>query len=330
VIHRRDFITLLGGAAAAWPLGARAQQRDRMQRIAVLMGNSESDSEAQSWLTVFVKELTRLGRVEGRNVQIHRRWTNNDIDRTRIFAKELVELQPNVILTDSTLATAAMQRETRTIPIVFVLVADPVGSGLVASLPRPGGNVTGFQAYEDTIGGRWLQMLKEIAPGIRRAAAMYNPDVAPYAKYFLGPFEAAAQALAVDPIAAPVRNDTEIEAAIDALRQEQGGLIVLSDGFMHDHRMAIIAATTRNKVPTISGVPDFAGEGGLLSYVPRFSDMFRLAAGYVDRVLKGDKTTDLPVQAPVKWDLVINLKTAKALGITVPLPLLGLADEVIE
>jgi len=328
-MRRREFITLLGGAAV-WPVAARAQQRDLMQRIAVLLANSESDSEAQSWLTTFVEELARLGRVEGRNVQIHQRWINNDIDRIRILAKELVELQPNVILTSSTPATAAMQRETGTIPIVFVLVADPVGSGLVASLQRPGGNVTGFQAYEGTIGGRWLQMLKEIAPGVRRAAAMYNPDVAPYAKYFLGPFEAAAPALGVDPIAAPVRNDAEIETAIDALGREQGGLIVLSDGFMHDHRAAIIAATTRNKVPTISGVPDFAGEGGLLSYVPSFSDSFRLAAGYVDRVLKGDKTTDLPVQAPVKWDLVINLKTAKALGITVPLPLLALADEVIE
>jgi putative ABC transport system substrate-binding protein len=275
MMKRREFITLLGGAAA-WPLAAWAQQGDRMQRIAVLMGNSESDSEAQSWLTVFVQELARLGRVEGRNVEIHRGWTNNDIDRTRIVAKELVELQPNVILTDSTPATAAMQRETRTFPIVFVLVTDPVAQGLVASLSRPGGNITGFQAYEGTIGGRWLQTLKEIAPGIRRAAAMYNPDVAPYAKYFLGPFEAAAQALAVDPIAAQVRNDAEIETAIDALRREQGGLIVLPDGFMHDHRAAIIAATTRNKVPTVSGLPDFCGEGGLLSYVPRFSDMFRL------------------------------------------------------
>ena len=232
-MRRREFITLLGGAAV-WPVAARAQQRDLMQRIAVLLANSESDSEAQSWLTTFVEELARLGRVEGRNVQIHQRWINNDIDRIRILAKELVELQPNVILTSSTPATAAMQRETGTIPIVFVLVADPVGSGLVAGLPRPGGNVTGFQAYEATIGGRWLQMLKEIAPGIKRAAAMYNPDVAPYAKYFLGPFEAAAQALAVDPIAAPVRNDAEIETAIDALGREQGGLIVLSDGFMHD------------------------------------------------------------------------------------------------
>jgi putative ABC transport system substrate-binding protein len=328
-MRRRDFITLLGGAAA-WPLSARGQQRDRMQRIAVLMGNSESDSQAQSWLTVFVQELARLGRVEGRNVQIHQRWTDNDLDRTRIFAKELVGLQPDVILADGTPATAAMQRETRTIPIVFVLVTDPVAQGLVASLNRPGGNITGFQAYEGTIGGRWLQMLKEIAPGVRRAAAMYNPDVAPYAKYFLGPFEAAAQALAVDPIASPVRNDTEIEAAIDALRQEQGGLIVLPDGFIQDHRTAIIAATARNRVPTIFGVPDFAGEGGLLSYAPSFPDSFRLAAGYVDRVLKGDKATDLPVQAPVKWNLVINLKTAKSLGLTVPLPLLGLADAVIE
>jgi putative ABC transport system substrate-binding protein len=328
-MERRDFITLLGGAAV-WPLAARAQGRNRMRRIAVLMGNSESDSEAQSWLKVFVQELARLGWVEGRSVQIHQRWNNNDIDRTRIVAKELVELQPDVILTDGTPATAAVQRETRTIPIVFVLVTDPVSQGLVASLNRPGGNITGFQLYEGAIGGRWLQMLKEIAPSIRRAAAMYNPDTAPYAKYFLGPFEAAAQALTVDPIAAPVRNDAEIETAIDALGREQGGLIVLSDSFMHDHRAAIIAATARNKVPMISGLPDFAGEGGLLSYVPSFPDSFRLAAGYVDRVLKGDKTSDLPVQAPVKWELVINLKTAKALGITVPLPLLGLANEAIE
>jgi putative ABC transport system substrate-binding protein len=294
------------------------------------MGNSESDSEAQSWLAAFVEELARLRWVDGRNVRIDRRWTNNDIDRTRIVAKELVGLQPDVILTEGTPATAAVQRETRTIPIVFAVVADPVGSGFVTGLPRSGSNLTGFQAYEAAFAGKCLQMLKEIEPRIGRAAAMYNPDIAPFAKYFLGPFEAAAQALAVDPIVAPVRSDAEIETAIDALGREQGGLVILSDGFMHDHRAAIIAATTRNKVPMISGLPDFPREGGLLSYVPSYPDMFRLAAGYVDRILKGAKSIDLPVQFPTKYDLVINLKTAKALGLTVPNTLLVSADEVIE
>jgi putative tryptophan/tyrosine transport system substrate-binding protein len=328
-MRRRDFIALLSGAAG-WPIAARAQQLDRMRRVAVLMGNSESDSAAQSWLTTFVQEMARLGWVEGRNVQVDRRWTNNDIDRTRIFAKELVQLQPDVIFTDGTNATAAVQRETRTIPIVFVLVADPIGSGLVVGLARPGGNLTGFQAYDENIGGKWLQMLKEIAPGIRRAAAMFNPDAAPYAKFFLSSFEAAAQTLAVDPIVASVRNDADIEAAVDGLGREQGGLVVLADGFMHDHRAVVVAATTRSKVPTISGVPDFSTEGGLLSFVPSFSDIFRLAAGYVDRILKGDKATDLPVQAPVKWDLTINLKTAKGLGLTIPPILQATADEIIE
>jgi len=259
--------------------------------------------------------------VDGRNVRIDQRSGNDDTERIGAFAKELVGLQPDVILAAGTPATTALQRETRTIPIVFSVVADPVGSGFVAGLPRPGSNITGFQIVDKSIGGKWLQMLKEVAPSIRRAAAMYNPDSGPFA-YYLGPFEAAAQKLIVDPIIAPVRSDS--------LGREQGGLVNLSDGFITSHRAAIIAAADRNKVPTIAEPSFYTRDGGLLSYGPNFTDMFRRAAGYVDRILKGEKPGDLPVQLPTKYDLTINLKTAKALGLTVPQSILLQADEVIE
>ncbi len=227
--------------------------------------------------------------------------------------RDSIDLQPDVIFSGSTPATAAIQQETRSTPIIFAIVTDPVGSGFVAGLPRPGGNLTGFVHVEGSMAGKWLQMIKEIAPRITRAVAMYNPDAAPFVEYFLRPFEAAAQALAVTPITTTVRNDVEIETAIDALGHEHG-LILLPDSFLGGHRATIIAASTRNKVPAIFSTPTFAKDGGLLSYGPNFPDIFRRAAGYVDRILKGDKTDDLPVQLPTKYDLVINLRTAKALG----------------
>jgi putative ABC transport system substrate-binding protein len=238
-MRRREFVTLL---AVAWPLAARAQQGERVRHVGVLLGWSESDPQFRSWFAVFVQELARLGWANGGNVLIEQRWTNADINRARPLAKELVQLQPDVILVSTTQVTAALQQETRTIPIVFAAVADPVGSGFVAGLPRPGGNLTGFINIEGATGGKWLQIIKEIAPHIRRAAAMYNPDTAPYAKYFLGPFEAAARALVVEPIATPVRNDSEIEAVITSLGREQGGLVVVTDSFMGVHRGAIIGA----------------------------------------------------------------------------------------
>jgi putative ABC transport system substrate-binding protein len=329
-MRRREFMMLVGGAAVVWPLMARAQQGERARRVGVLLGWSESDPQFRSWLTVFEQELARLGWANGGNMRIEQRWTNADIVRAGPLAKELVDLQPDVILVSTTPVTAALQRETRTIPIVFAAVADPVGSGFVASLQRPGGNLTGFINIEGATGGKWLQMIKEIAPYIKQAAAMYNPDTAPYAKYFLGPFEAAARALMVEPIVTPVRNDAEIEAVITSLGREQGGLVVVTDGFMGVHRGAIIGAAIRNKVPSIFEVSFFARDGGLLSFGPSYPDFFRRAAGYVDRILKGDKPSDMPVQVPSKYELVINLKTARAFGLTVPASLLATADEVIE
>jgi putative ABC transport system substrate-binding protein len=330
VSTRREFISLLGGAAASWPLAARAQPGERVRHVGVLLGWSDSDPQFRSWFAVFVQELARLGWANGGNVRIEQRWTNADVDRARRLAKDLVQVQPDVILASTTPVTAALQHETRTIPIVFTAVVDPVGSGFVAGLPRPGGNLTGFINIEGTTGGKWLKMIKEIAPHIRRAAAMYNPDTAPYAKYFLGPFESAARALMVEPIVTPVRNDAEIEAVITSLGREQGGLVVVTDSFMGVHRGAIIGAATRNNVPSIFEVSFFARDGGLLSFGPSYPDFFRRAAGYVDRILKGEKPGDLPVQVPAKYELVINLKTARALGLDVPPQLLARADEVIE
>jgi putative ABC transport system substrate-binding protein len=328
-MRRREFIAGLGGAAV-WPLAPRAQQRDSLRRVGLLIGVPENDAEWQSFLAAFIQELARLGWEEGHNVRIDRRWTNDDADLVRTFAKELAGLQPDVIVAITSPATAAMQRETRTIPIVFAVVTDPVGQGFVAGLPRPGGNLTGFSQVEPPIAGKYLQMLKEIAPCIKRIAFMYNPDFAPWAKSALDAFEAAAQALDVDPLDVPVHSDSEIETAIDALGREQTGLVSLSDGFMAPHRAAVISAVTRNKVPTIYGQPAFAREGGLMSYMPSFPDMWRGAAGYVDRILKGENPADLPVQRPTRYELIINLKTAKALGLTIPPNLLAVADEVIE
>jgi putative tryptophan/tyrosine transport system substrate-binding protein len=332
-MRRRDVITLAASAATlplARPLAAQTQQRDRVRRVGMLWATSESDPELQSLIATVIQELARLGWVEGRNVRIDQRWTDDDVDLARTFAKELAGLEPDVIFAGGSLATAALQRETRTIPIVFTGVFDPIGQGFVTGLARPGGNITGFSNVEGPFIGKQAQMLKEIAPGIRRVAAMYNPDFATFEKLYLDSFQAAAQALALDPVDAPVHSDAEIETAIDALGREEGGLIGLPDGFMNAHRATVIAAATRNKVPTIYRSPAFAREGGLMSYAPNLPDMFRGAAGYVARILRGTKPADLPVQLPVKYEMVLNLKTAKALGIEVPTITLLRADEVIE
>jgi putative tryptophan/tyrosine transport system substrate-binding protein len=330
--RRREFITLLGGAAAAWPVAARAQQGDRMRRVGVLMAFSESKPEFRSLIDTFVQGLARLGWVDGRNVQIDVRWAGGDVGQMRTFAKQLVEAQPDVILAGTTPATAALQRQTRTIPIVFVIVADPVGAGFVAGLPRPSGNMTGFINAEPVMGGKWLEMLKEIAPRAQRTAIMFNPDTAPGGgTYFLAPFEAAARSLAEELIVVRVRSDAEIEAGLASLGREQAGLIIMPDAFMAVHQATVISAATRNSVPTIGAdLPNFAKEGGLLSYGASFPDIFRRAAPYVDRILRGANPADLPVQAPTKYELVINLKAVKALGLDVPPTLLARADEVIE
>jgi len=326
---RREFITLVA-SAAAWP--ARAQQAERMRRIGVLMAFSESNPDQRSLIDAFVQGLAQLGWIDGRNVQIDVRWAGSDVDRMRTLAKQLAELRPDAILGNSTPVTATLQRETRTIPIVFVIVADPVDAGFVAAWPRPGGNITGFVSAETVIGGKWLQMLNEIAPRVKRTAIMFNPDTAPGSgKYFGGPFVAAARALGEEPIVIRVRSDAEIEAGLASLGREQAGLVIMPDVFMTVHVATIISAAARNNVPAIGAdLPNFAKEGGLLSYGASFSDIFRRAALYVDRILRGANPADLPVQAPTKYELVINLKTAKALGLTVPRSLLAIADEVID
>jgi len=263
-MRRRELLTLLGGAAA-WPLVARAQQNG-VRRIGVLMGWAESDPEAKADLAAFVQGLAQLGWAEGNNLRIDYRWANGDVDRMRMFAKELVDLRPDVILANTTPATAALQRETRTLPIVFVIVSDPVGAGLVASLARPGGNITGFINVEASLGGKWLELLQAIAPGVRRVAIMFNPDTAPGGgSYFLSPFETAARSIAVEPITAPVRSDAEIETVITSLEQQQGGLVLMTDGYMTVHRGLIISLAARNHVPAIYAESFSDKDGGLLS-----------------------------------------------------------------
>jgi putative ABC transport system substrate-binding protein len=329
-LSRRDFITLLGGAAAAWPLAAGAQQGDRMRRIGVLMGYAENDPVAKTMVSAFTQPLADLGWTDGRNVRIDLRWSGGDSNRIRALAQELVGLQPDIMLAGGTSATIPLQRETRTIPVVFVNWNDPVASGVVPRLDRPSGNVTGFAILEATLGGKWLELLSEIAPGLKRAAIMFDPD-AVSASANMPSLETAARSLKVAPIIAPVHSDVEIEAAIIALgREPGGGLVVLPDAFTQAHRVLIISAAARNKVPAVYYTSELAKGGGLLSYGPDIVDIYRRAASYVDRILRGEKPGDLPVQFPTKFEMAVNLKTAKALGLTVPPSMRLLADEVIE
>jgi putative ABC transport system substrate-binding protein len=329
MIQRRDFITLLGGAAAAWPLAARAQQGDRVRRIGVLTG--ENDPQVKTAFSAFTQVLADLGWTDGRNVRIDLRGARVDINRIRALAQELVGLQPDIIVTyGTTPGTVALQRETRTIPIVFVNASDPVASGLVSRLERPGGNVTGFATFELSMGGKWVELLSEIAPGLKRAGVMFNPDTA-LASLYRPSFETAARTLKVEPIIAPVHSDGDIESAIIALgREPGGGLVVIPDIFTPVHRAPIISAAARNKVPAVYPNSPYVRDGGLLSYGFDQVDNFRRAATYVDRILRGAKPGDLPVQFPTKFEMVVNLKTAKALGLTVPQSILLRADEVIE
>ena len=329
-MKRREFITLLGGAAAGWPLAAWAQQGERMRRIGVLMGGDENDPVWKPRLSALAQALADLGWTDGRNVRMDFRWGGADINRIRALAQELVGLQPDIIVTGSTLVTVAVQQETRTIPIVFPSMSDPVAIGLVARLDRPSGNITGFAYLEDGLGGKWLELLSEIAPGLKRAAIMFNPDLLAISAH-MPSFETAARSLKVVPITAPVRSDAEIEAAVIALgREPGGGLVVSSDGFTGTHRVSIITAAARNNIPAVYANDSSVRDGGLLSYGTEPADQFRRAAPYVDRILRGAKPGDLPVQFPTKFEMIVNLKTAKALGLAVPLTLLGRADEVIE
>ena len=331
-MKRREFITLLGGTAVAWPLAARAQQPERMRLIGVLMGYAESDSEAQAQIAAFRDGLQKLGWIEGRNTRIDTRWaTPTNAAAMQQFAVELVALQPEVILASTTPTTTALLQQTRTIPIVFATVGDPIGSGFVASFPRPGGNVTGFVTIEGSLGGKWLELLKEIAPHVNRVAFLLNPATATYAESYLNAFKAAAASVAVEAIAAPVHDRSEFDTVIAAqAREPNSGLIVLADAFTVAHRVEITSLAARYRLPAIYPFRLFVEVGGLLSYGVDLTDNFRRAATYIDRILKGEKPSELPVQAPTKYELIINLKTAKALGLTVPHNLLVLAEEVIE
>jgi putative ABC transport system substrate-binding protein len=329
-MRRRDFITLIGGAAV-WPLAARAQT-DQPRHIGMLIGYAENDPEAQVFVRAFLRGLQDLGWIEGRNLRIDMRWAGGDLEKMQTLARELVALQPDVILANSTPVTATLLRQTKAIPIVFVIVSDPVGAGFIESLSRPGGNATGFINIEASMGSKWLELLKEIAPTVTRVALMFNPDTAPGGgSYFLDPFQAAAPSLGVEPLAAPVHSDSEIEAAIASLgRQPGGGFIVVVDSFLLVHRATVIVQAARSKMPAVYPLRINALDGGLLSYGADNEDVFRRAAPYVDRVLRGAKPADLPVQVPTKFNMVLNLKTAKGLGLVVPMTLLARADEVIE
>ena len=329
MIPRRDFITLLGGAAA-WPLAAGAQQGNRVRRIGWLSSLDENDPEAKLRLSPFTQALADLGWTEGRKVRIDAGFAGGDINRMRALAQELVGLQPDIILTNGSVPTVAVQQLTRTIPIVFASVADPVALGIVERLDRPSGNVTGFANLEASLGGKWLELLTEIAPGLKRAALMFNPDTGTASAY-MPSLETAARSLKIEPIITHIHGDAEIETTIIALgRQPGSGLVVVPDGFMVSHRTPIILAAARNNVPVVFWLSEFAREGGLLSYGPDPVDLIRRAASYVDRILRGAKPGDLPVQFPTKFEMIVNLKTAKALGLAIPPSIMLRADEVIE
>jgi putative tryptophan/tyrosine transport system substrate-binding protein len=332
-MRRREFISLIGGTATTWPLVARAQQPQPMRRVGVLFNAGESDPEVQSMVAALHQALRELGWVEGRNIRIDHRWAAGNPARIADLAKQLVALQPDVLVGHTSVPVIALRKETMTIPIVFVQVADPIGNGFITNLAHPGGNITGFSSFEPSMGGKWVEMLKEVAPGTSRMAFLFNPKTAPYADtgYYQASFDTAAASLAISLTATPVNNPSEIEIALSALGYDHGdGLIVIPDSFNIVHRERIIELAAQRRVPAIYPFSFAVKEGGLISYGVDQVDLFRGAASDVDRILKGEKPVDIPVQAPTKFELVINRKTAKALGLTVPANLLATADEVIE
>jgi len=331
-MKRREFITLLGGAVAAWPLAARAQQPDQVRRIGVLMSVPENDAEAQVWLGTFSEGLQQLGWTVGRNIRLDYRWAAPfDAESRQRVGKELVALQPDLILAQNTVSTASILQETRSIPIIFANVVDPIGSGFVTSLARPGGNVTGFTLVESSIVGKWLELLKEIAPRVKRVAFLFQPAAAPYAQYYLDVFKAAAPSLGIAAITAPINKTSDIEPVIaEQARDQNGGLILMPDTFLLVHRAEITSLAGRYALPAVYPYSNYTKVGGLMSYGYDLVDNYRRAAIYADRILRGTKPSELPVQLPVKVQLTFNLRTAKALGLTVPLTLQASADEVIE
>jgi putative ABC transport system substrate-binding protein len=328
-MRRREFITLLG-SATAWPLAVRAQQLDGVRRIGILPGLPENDPEAQARLTAFQQELRTLGWIDGRNLRIDFRWGTGDAEVLKRLAKEAVERKPDLIVASSTPIVVALAQETRTIPIVFVQVIDPVGRGYVASLGRPGGNLTGFVNFEFPMGGKWLETLKQVAPGVKRAAVLFNPETAPYGQSFVQVITAAAPGLEVEPVVTIVHDSAEMAAKLSAFAsQSDGGLIVLPDLFNAANRYEIVALAARHRLPAVYPFRYFADIGGLISDGVDTLDLFRRGASYVDRILKGAHAGDLPVQTPSKYELVINVKTANALGLVMTPLLLARADEMI-
>jgi len=330
-MRRREFITLLGSAVgAAWPITARAQKSGRVRLIGVLAAQAPDDPDMTARLAGFRQGLETLGWSEGSEVRIESRFASAQADRFQVLAKEVVALNPEVILAHTTPVVAALRRETRTIPIVFISVSDPIGSGFVASLGRPGGNLTGVLQYEASISGKWLAMLKEMAPSLARAALLANPKTTAY-DYFLRPAKAVAESLAIELVSSPVENAVDIERAIESLaRAPNGGLILPPDSTTLVHRDLIISLTKRHRLPAVYALRAYVMAGGLISYDTNQVQVARLAATYVDRILRGANPADLPVQVPAKYETVLNLKTARALGLTVPPGLLVAADEVIE
>ena len=330
MMRRREFISLIGGGAAAWPLAARAQQTERMRRIGVLMSTAADDPEGQARIAAFQQGLQQFGWTIGRNVRIDSRWPAGDAERTRRYAEELVALAPDVVLATGSAAAAPLLQATRTVPVVFVIVPDPVGAGFVNSLARPGGNATGFIQFEYGISGKWLELLKQIAPGVRRAAILRDPAISAGIGQF-GAIQAVAPSLGLETSPINVRAADEIERAIaDFARSPNGGLIVTGSGLAIVHRHLIIALAAKHRLPAVYFQRTLVADGGLISYGADVLDQYRRAASYVDRILKGEKPADLPVQTPTKYELVINLKTAKELGLEIPSSVLARADEVIE
>jgi putative ABC transport system substrate-binding protein len=328
-LRRREFITLLGGTAVAWPRRALAESQPR--RIAVLMGLPTGDPLGQAEAAALEQGLKDLGWTANRNVQLEYRWPGSDFGRLEAAAKELVAWNPDVIIARATPSVSAVRRETIVIPIVFLQVADPLGVGFVESLGRPGNNITGFTSFEASLGGKWLELLKEMAPRVTHVGVLFNPETAPFAKIFLQTIDTAAPSFRIEPFSAPARDVAGIERAIvAAAREPGGGLVQIPDSFTVAHRDLIIGLAAEHRLPAIYSNNAFARSGGLVSYAVESIDVFRRAANYVDRILQATRASELPVQSPTKFELVINLKTAKALGLTVPDTVLARADEVIE
>ena len=329
MIGRRTFITLLGGAAAAWPLAARAQQPGKIARVGVLMGYTKGDPEAEGWVRGLIQGLHERRWVEGSNIRIDYRWPSENAGNMSSYAAELVGLKPDVIVAAATPALAAIAQETPSIPIVFVNVADPVGQGFVPNFARPGGNITGFTSFEFSMGGKWVETIHEIQPSVMRAAVIFNPATAPYFPFFLHSIQTAASSFQIRIDVSPVHNTVDVEHTVSQLASD-AGLIVVPSTFMTTHRELVIGLAAQRNIPAIYGFGYYARDGGLVSYGFDVRDIFIRAASYVDRILRGTHPADLPVQVPTKYELVINLKTAKALGLDIPPTLLARADEVIE